>query len=80
MEEIKEVSTQLSQIKKKHDEAKRSCVSKQQELDELQEEIKALGVQESQAEGPVFQVQDRLQTLQEQHEDTLNKIAEEQLS
>jgi uncharacterized coiled-coil DUF342 family protein len=56
MEEIKEVSAQLSQIKKKHDEAKRSCVAKQVEIDQLSEEIKALGVQESQAEGPIFQI------------------------
>jgi len=27
-EEIKEVSSQLSQIKKKHDEAKRACINK----------------------------------------------------
>ncbi len=34
-EEIKEVSAQLSLIKKKHDEAQRGCNTKQQELDQL---------------------------------------------
>ena len=32
-EEIREVSTQLSQIKKKHDEAKKLVLQKQQELE-----------------------------------------------
>jgi hypothetical protein len=54
LEEIREVSTQLSQIKKKHDDTKRVCVKKQAELDVITEEIKNLGVQETQAEGPVF--------------------------
>jgi len=43
-EEIREVSTQLSQIKKKHDETKRICINKQAELDALKEEIRNLGV------------------------------------
>ena len=79
-EEIKEVSTQLSLIKKKHDEAQRGCNNKQKELDQLQEEIKALGVQESQAEGPVFQIQARLEHLREQYNSTLHLIEEETLT
>lgn len=46
IEEIREVSTQLSSIKKKHDETKRICIKKQEELDAIREEIKNLGVQE----------------------------------
>ena len=35
IEEIREVSTQLSSIKKKHDETKRVCIKKQEELDAI---------------------------------------------
>jgi chromosome segregation ATPase len=80
LEEIREVSTQLSQIKKKHDETKRVCVNKQAELDAIEQEIKNLGVQETQAEGPVFQIQSRLETLNDQYDTTCQKIDEEQLT
>ena len=39
-EEIKEVSFQLSQIKKKHDEAKKLGNQKEEELEKLLKEIK----------------------------------------
>ena len=42
--EIREVSTQLSLIKKKHDETKRICINKEAELDAIKEEIRNLGV------------------------------------
>lgn len=80
LEEIREVSTQLSQIKKKHDDTKRVCVKKQAELDGITEEIKNLGVQETQAEGPVFQIQSRLKNLNDQFNSTCSKIDEEQLT
>lgn len=80
LEEIREVSTQLSQIKKKHDDTKRVCVKKQAELDVITEEIKNLGVQETQAEGPVFQIQSRLESLNDQFSSTCMKIDEEQLT
>jgi len=44
LEEIREVSTQLSLIKKKHDETKRICINKEAELDAIKEEIRNLGV------------------------------------
>ena len=43
-EEIKEVSFQLSQIKKKHDEAKKLGNKKQEDLDKLRKEIEQLSV------------------------------------
>ena len=45
-EEIKEVSFQLSQIKKKHDESKKLGNKKQEELDKIRKEIEALHSQE----------------------------------
>jgi len=80
LEEIREVSTQLSQIKKKHDDTKRVCVNKQAELDAIRQEIKNLGVQETQAEGPVFQIASRLDELNEKYTQTTMKIEEEQLT
>ena len=65
LEEIREVSTQLSQIKKKHDETKRICINKEAELNSIKEEIKNLSVQEQQAEGPVYAIQSRLEQLNE---------------
>lgn len=44
LEEIREVSFQLAQIKKKHDEAKKLGNQKQEELDKLRKEIEQLGV------------------------------------
>jgi len=80
IEEIREVSTQLSSIKKKHDETKRVCIKKQEELDAIREEIKNLSVQETQAEGPAFAVANRLDNLTIQHEDTNARIDEENLT
>ena len=51
-EEIKEVSFQLSLIKKKHDEAKKLANTKQDELEKVRKEIEQLHAQEMQAEGP----------------------------
>jgi len=47
LEEIREVSAQLSTIKKKHDEAKRICINKEAELEEVKREIEQLGIQET---------------------------------
>jgi len=80
IEEIREVSTQLSSIKKKHDETKRICIRKQEELDAIREEIKNLGVQEQQAEGPTFAVANRLDQLNIQFNETSDKIEEENLT
>lgn len=80
IEEIREVSTQLSSIKKKHDETKRVCIKKQEELDAIREEIKNLTIQEQVAEGPAYAVASRLEQLQAQHAECLEKIDEENLT
>lgn len=59
-EEIREVSVQLSQIKKKHDEAKKLVNQKQDDLEKVRKEIESLELQEQQAEGPVYQINSRL--------------------
>jgi hypothetical protein len=79
-EEIREVSAQLSQIKKKHDETKRICIAKQAELDAIKKEIDQLGLQEERAIGPAFAMKSRLEQLTEQYEETCHKIDEETLT
>ena len=76
-DEIREVSTELSQIKKQHDDVKKLVLAKQDDLEKIKKEIDSLGVQEQTAEGPVFQVKSRLQQLQECLESTRVKIDEE---
>lgn len=48
------MSVQLAQIKKKHDEAKKNVNIKEEELAKVRKEIESLGLQEANAEGPVF--------------------------
>lgn len=79
-EEIREVSAQLSQIKKKHDETKRICIAKQAELDAIKKEIDQLGLQEERSIGPAFAMKSRLEQLTEQYEETCHKIDEETLT
>ena len=62
-EEINEVSIQLSQIKKKHDEAKKQFTAKKNELEKIKKEIEQLEIQEQNAEGPMFRNKNRLQEL-----------------
>ena len=53
-DEIREVSTELSQIKKQHDEVKKLVNAKQDDLEKIRKEIESIGEQEHTAEGPVF--------------------------
>ena len=46
LEEIREVSLQLAQIKKQHDEVKKKVNEKQIELDKVRKEIEQINVQE----------------------------------
>ena len=78
--EIFEVSTQLNQIKKKHDEAKKHVIAKQDELDHCKQEIEQLSVQATQSEGPTFQISSRLEQLQDQLLNTQQRIEEENLT
>ncbi len=76
-DEIREVSQELSQIKKQHDDVKKLVNAKQDDLEKIKKEIESLGIQETTAEGPVFQVKSRLEQLQECLETTKVKIDEE---
>jgi hypothetical protein len=69
----------LSQIKKQHDDVKKLVNAKQDDLEKIRKEIESLGVQETTAEGPVFQVKTRLEQLSECLEQTKTKIDEENL-
>jgi hypothetical protein len=62
-EEIREVSVQLSQIKKKHDDANKAVEAKKRDLELLQKEIGTIGLQETRAEAPVYAVNTRLDQL-----------------
>lgn len=80
LEEIREVSTQLSQIKKKHDETKRVCIAKQEEIDQILKEIDNINLQEERSIGPTYAIKSRLDQLKEQYSDTCHKIDEEVLT
>ena len=78
-DEIREVSTELSQIKKQHDDVKKLVNAKQEDLEKIKKEIEAVELQETTAEGPVFQVKSRLEQLNEALDTTKLKIDEEML-
>jgi len=79
-EEINEVSVQLSQIKKKHDEAKKLVTLKQQEYDRIRKEIAGLDIQEAQIEGPIAYNKERLAQLADSLKETEDKIDKEKLA
>ena len=79
-EEIMEVSVQLSQIKKKHDEAKKQVVLKQQEYDRIRKEIQGLDIAEAQIEGPIAYNKERLAQLSQSLDETNDKIDKEKMS
>lgn len=76
-DEIREVSFQLSQIKKKHDEAKKMGNKKQEELEQIRKEIEQLRMQEVQAEGPTHEMKTRLEMLEQSLGEIKYKIEEE---
>ena len=53
-DEINEVSTQLAQIKKKHDDSKKMVQAKQNEFDAVKKEIANTEEQEKLAEAPMI--------------------------
>jgi predicted nucleic acid-binding Zn-ribbon protein len=63
--EIKEVSVQLGQIKKKHDDANKSVLAKKKDLEQVQKEIWCIEQQELAAEVPVYSVNTRKKQLEE---------------
>ena len=76
-EEINEVSIQLSQIKKKHDDAKKLVTLKQEEYDRIRKEIAGLEIQEAQIEGPIAYNKERLAQLDQSLTETKDKIDKE---
>ena len=79
-EEINEVSVQLSQIKKKHDEAKKLVTSKQEEYDRIRKEIAGVEIQEAQVEGPIAYNKERLAQLEGSLAETDDKIDKEKMA
>ena len=79
-DEINEVSTQLAQIKKKHDDSKKMVQAKQNEFDAVKKEIANTEEQEKLAEAPMISNQQRLQELRQAIEETKAKIDEERLT
>ena len=78
LEEIREVSFQLAQIKKKHDEAKKLGNLKQEELNQIRKEIDQLYVQEIQSEGPTQEILSKKDMLKSANVDMLEqKIPQE---
>ena len=65
LEEIREVSFQLQQIKKKHDEEKKLGNAKQAELEKVKKEIDQLFVQEVSAEAPTHVIKSKIEMLEE---------------
>lgn len=68
------MSIQLSQIKKKHDEAKKLVTLKQEEYDKIRKEIAGLDIQEAQIEGPIAYNKERLAQLDASIAETEDKI------
>lgn len=79
-DEINEVSTQLSHIKKKHDDAKKLVTLKQEEYDRIRKEITGLEIQELQIEGPIAYNKERLAQLDASMEETNEKINKEKMA
>ena len=79
-EEINEVSIQLSQIKKKHDEAKKLVTLKQEEYDRIRKEIVGLEIQENQVEVPITYNKERLAQLDQSLLETNDKIDREKMA
>lgn len=77
MEELREVSQQLQEIKKKHDEAKKMANKKQDDLEKVKKEIEQLNQQEIQAQGPTAEMKSKLGMLGESIDGTQEKIKEE---
>jgi len=70
----------LSQIKKKHDEAKKLGNIKQDELEKVRKEIAQLEIQEAVAEPHTHEMQAKLEMLEESLGETRYKIEEEQFT
>ena len=79
-EELREVSTQLMQIKKKFDEARKLANRKQEELEEKRKEIEQIYNQELNVEGPANELNHKTKMLETSLKETENKIQEEEFT
>lgn len=71
------MSHQLAAIKKKHDEAKEKVKQAEKTCDALKKDIEQATIQEQQAEGPVDEINHRIEHLNNALAETRQKIAEE---
>jgi hypothetical protein len=78
-DEINEVSVQLSQIKKKHDDTKKAVTARQKDFEAVTKEMRNTEEQEKLAEAPMLSTKARLAQLDEQLQMTKDKIEEEKL-
>ena len=69
-EEIREVSTQLAQIKKQHDDTRKLANAKEEELLFIRKKIDQIAVQEIQSEGPTLALKNGLEMLGESLKET----------
>ena len=76
-EEMKEVSTQLASLKKKHDVVNKQVLKMEGNLDKVKKEIQALEMQEDQAEQAVYETSSRLQQLEEAITGTKGSLEEQ---
>ena len=70
----------MSQIKKKHDDAKKAVALKQDEYDRIRKEIAGLEIQEAQIEVPIAHNKERLAQLDASLAETTDKIDREKMS
>lgn len=79
-EELREVSVQLQQIKKKFDEARKLANRKQEELEEKRKEIEQIYNQELNVEGPAHELAHKINMLDSSLSETQTKIEEEEFT
>ena len=80
VEEMKEVSFSLAELKKKHDIVKKQVVEKEKNLEEIKKEIQQLDYQEGDAEGIVYEISTRRQQIENAIKVTKKKTEEERMN
>ena len=80
VEEMKEVSFSLAELKKKHDVVKKQVVEKEQSLERVRKEIEQLGYQENNAESVVYETTTRKQQIENAIKVTTKKTDEERMN
>ena len=80
VEEMKEVSFSLAELKKKHDVVKKQVVEKEKSLELIRKEIAQLGYQEGNAETIVYETTTRKQQIENAIKVTNKKTEEERMN